>query len=510
MSRPVEPTFHNPRAAQYEQPGGFWFERDLPSLIRALPVRDDLVCCQRLRLGTRDLQLVVQRTAGWLRAHGVERGSAVAWQLANGPEVVVLYLATWWLGAVAVPFHETITSIEAGRVIDQLGGVAALLCGRAAPVSALDDATILPAKKTLEAIAGTPVHEAAGLPSDPAVILTTSGSSGVPKSVLHSQRTLAHKAHQLPRLHGTSAADAVLVPAPLAHMAGLLHAVLHPLGAGVKAVIMPRWNADEALVLVRDERVTMLFGPPIFALGIASAEGFTPAAVESVRLVSSGGTSITEAYVHQVRSLFGAVVKRTYGSTEAPVALTTLPEDDPEKGWTTDGRPVPGVEIELRDPSDGRIVERGETGEIWLRGPELCDGYLDRDQTADAFVDGWMRTRDLASVDESGFFSISGRISGLIIRGGMNISAREVESALESHPEVIQAVVLGYPDPTYGERVAAFIVSRSPLSRERCVEWFAEYGVAKYKVPDRIERLDSIPVLATYQKPDLDALRALL
>jgi acyl-CoA synthetase (AMP-forming)/AMP-acid ligase II len=254
----------------------------------------------------------------------------------------------------------------------------------------------------------------------------------------------------------------------------------------------------------------MLFGPPVFALGIASARGFSPAAVESVRLVSSGGSSITEAYVQQVRSLFGASVKRTYGSTEAPVVLTTLPEDEPEKGWTSDGRPVPGVQVELRDPSDGRIVGRGETGEIWLRGPELCDGYLDPGQTADAFVDGWMRTRDLASVDETGFYSIRGRISGLIIRGGMNISPREVEAALESHPDVSQAVVLGYPDPIYGERVAAFVVSRVPLSRERCVEWFAQHGVAKYKVPDRIERLDAIPVLSTYQKPDLDALRALL
>jgi len=510
MPPPVEPTFHNPRAAQYEQPGGFWFERDLPSLLRALPVRDDLICGSQLRLGTRELQLAVQRTAGWLRERGVQRGSAVAWQLPNGPEVVVLYLASWWLGAVAVPFHETLTAVEAGRVVDQLGGVTALLCPRAAPVSVLDGATILPAEAVLDAISATPVLEPSGRGSDPAVILTTSGSSGVPKSVIHRQRTLAHKAHQLPRLHGTSAEDAVLVPAPLAHMAGLLHAVLHPIGGGVKAVIMARWNAEEALALVRDERISMLFGPPIFALGIASARGFSAAAVESVQLVSSGGTSITEAYVEQVRSLFGARVKRTYGSTEAPVVLTALPQDDPQRGWSTDGRPVPGVEIELRDPSDGRIVGPGETGEIWLRGPELCDGYLDPGQTVDAFSDGWMRTRDLASVDASGFYTVSGRISGLIIRGGMNISPRELESALESHPEISQAVVLGYPDPTYGERVAAFIVSRTAFTRERCARWFAEHGVAKYKVPDRIERVDAIPVLSTYQKPDLEALRALL
>ena len=510
MSASIRATFRNPRTNEYAAPGGPWYGADLPSLLLALPSLTTLVCAPDGRLGTDDLLDAVRHTAGWLRARGVERRDAVAWQLPNGADVVVLYLATWWLGAVAVPFHEGVTAHEAGAVLEEIGGARVLLVGPDVPVAALDGAIIV-ADGTLRAITrAEPVESPASHPEDPAVLLTTSGSSGNPKTVVHSQRSLAHKARQMTVLHGTTSDDAVLVPAPLSHMAGVLHAVMHPIGTGVKAVLMAKWDAEEALELVRRERVTMLFGPPIFALGIASAAGFSPDAVRSVRLVSSGATAISEAYVHQVEELYGATVKRTYGSTEAPIACTTLPGDEPSRGWTTDGRPVPGVELELRDPDDGTVLIDGGPGEIWLRGPELCDGYLDPEQTATTFVDGWMRTRDLGRFDDEGFLTVVGRISDFIIRGGMNISAREVEDALEQHPSVAQAVVLGYSDDVYGERVAAFVVSDTALDRDECVRWFAEVGVAKYKVPDRVVRLDEMPVLSTYQKPDVGALRDLL
>lgn len=499
-------TFANPRAAEYERPGGPWFEQTLCRLLQEAPERDDLICGDEMRFSTADLLSAVLHAASRLREFGVRPGDAVAWQLRNSPDVVVLYLATWWLGALAVPFHDSLTPVEAARVIDRLHGAAVLIADPTLPLTAVADVET----RAVTEPGGEPIDtEPACRPADAAVIMTTSGSSGVPKSVIHSHRSLSVKARQMPTLHGTSSDDAVLVPAPLSHMAGLLHAVLHPLGAGAKAVIMPRWNADRGLKLVRDERITMLFGPPIFALGIAAAEGFTPEAVASVRLVSSGATAITESYVRDVSQRFGAEVKRTYGSTEAPIACTSYPDDDPERFWRTDGRPAPGVELEIRD-GDGKILGSNESGEIWLRGPELCDGYLDPDVTASTFVGGWMRTRDLGTIDDEGFLMVGGRISGLIIRGGMNISGREVESALESHPAIQQAVVLGYPDDVYGERVAAFVVSSEPFDRPRCVAWFAEHGVAKYKVPDRILMLDEIPVLSSYQKPDVNALRALI
>jgi len=502
-------TFLHPKAAAFESPGGPWHQQDLASLLADAPDRSDLICGEGARWSTSQLRTATSRVAAWLEGHGVRHGDAVAWQLGNGPDVAALYLACWRLGAVAVPFHEQITVPEAQRVLEQLGEGAMVVAADDLPLASIATA-VVGEGALLDVVGDATAGPPACRPHDLAVVLTTSGSSGTPKSVLLSHRALAYKARQIPTLHGTGVGDAVLIPAPMAHMAGLLHGVLHPIGGGAKAVIMRRWHAGRALDLIRDEGVTMLFGPPVYALGLAALDTFTAEAVASVRLVSSGGTSITESYVRNVERTFGAVVKRTYGSTEAPVVCTVTPGDDPRFGWTTDGRPVPGVELEIRAPDGTTRLPPGSQGELWLRGPEMCDGYLDPVQTAETFVDGWMRTRDLARIDEAGYVSILGRVSGLIIRGGMNISPAEVAAALEAHPDVHQAVVLGYPDEVYGERIAAFLVAERTLTRDDCVDWFRRHGVAKYKVPDRLVHVEAIPTLATYQKPDLAALRALL
>jgi acyl-CoA synthetase (AMP-forming)/AMP-acid ligase II len=423
----------------------------------------------------------------------VQRGDAVAWQLPNCVEAAVLYAAAWWLGAVAVPLHQQLTTREIDAVLGQVGRVTVLDPSEAS-------------SPLLEALRGEPVAEPDAAPEDVAAVLTTSGSSGRPKSVIHTQRTLAHKASQLPVLHGTSRHDALLVPAPLAHLAGMLHGVLHPIAVGVKAVVMDAWDADHGLELVDIERVTMLFGPPVFALGISGAAGFAARRVESVRLIAGGGTTITEEFARDMSATFGAIVKRTYGSTEAPIVTTSFPGDPVERGWTTDGRVAPGAEVELRDPGSGARVDGATEGEVWLRGPELAEGYLDPEQTDAAFVDGWFRTWDLGVFDD-GWLRVTGRSADVIIRGGANISASEVENALEQHPAVRQAVVVGYPDELYGERIGAFVVSEAPLDRQACVDWFAEYGLAKYKAPDKVVNVDDIPVLPSFQKPDRNALR---
>ncbi len=496
MADAIEATFTTPLASVYAAPGGPWHEQTLGRLLLDMPRRDDLISTESRVLASDDLLALAQSVAGGLRTRGVGRGDAVAWQLPNGFEAAVLYWATWWLGAVAVPLHEQLTVREVDEVLARLAGPTLLSRAELGPAP-------------FGGLRGDPVTEPEGAPEDVAVVLTTSGSGGQPKSVIHTQRTLAYKARQLSSMHGTGTDDAVLVPAPLAHLAGMLHGVLHPVACGVKAVVLETWDAQRALELVRAERVTMLFGPPVFALGIAGARDFEPDAVASVRLISSGGTTVTEDFAREMSATFGAVVKRTYGSTEAPIVTTSFPGDPVERGWTTDGRIVPGAQIQLRDPASGAIDPGANEGEVWLRGPELAEGYLDREQTDAAFVDGWFRTWDLGRVDD-GWFRVTGRSTDIIIRAGVNISAAEVERALEQHPAIRQAVVVGYPDDVYGERIGAFVVADEPIDRGRCVEWFAKYGVAKYKVPDRVVVVDAIPALATFQKPDRAALRARL
>jgi cyclohexanecarboxylate-CoA ligase len=216
------------------------------------------------------------------------------------------------------------------------------------------------------------------------------------------------------------------------------------------------------------------------------APGFDSEQVASLRLVSSGGAGVTPAFVESATVALGCRVKRTYGSTEAPTVTTSGQDDPVEKGRLTDGRAAGAVEI--------RVVE---TGEIWVRGPEVCEGYLDPEATRLAFTeDGWFRTGDLGVLDADGWLTITGRMKDMIIRGGENISAAEVEAALEAHADVRQAVAVGYPDERLGQRVCAFVVAVAPFGLEACREWMASRGVTRFKWPERVVQVESLPLLA--------------
>src|SRR5207302_1466010 len=200
------------------------------------------------------------------------------------------------------------------------------------------------------------------------------------------------------------------------------------------------------------------------------------------RLVSCGGAGVTPAFVAQASERLGAVVKRTYGSTEAPTVTTSHAGDPPDRARDTDGRTVGEVEL--------RVVGGGE---LWLRGPELFVGYADADQTRAAHArGGWFRTGDLATLDDEGWLTIVGRIKDVVIRGGENISVVEVEGVLEAHPAVRQAVVVGYPDDVLGERVAAFVVADGTFDLEATRSWFAQRGVTRFKTPERVVQVAAL------------------
>ncbi len=302
--------------------------------------------------------------------------------------------------------------------------------------------------------------------------------------------------------------DAVLMPAPMAHISGLLNGVLVPGAAGMRSVAVRRFDPEQALGLVARERISFLAGPPTFfiAMARALAEG-PPVDVSSIRLISSGGASVTPAFVEETARTFACRVKRTYGSTEAPTVTTSTDDDPFEKARDTDGRAVGEVELRVSDPETGAQRPSGTPGELWVRGPEMFAGYTDRKQTAAVIArGGWFRTGDLATVDDDGWLRIVGRLKDVIIRGGENISASEVEAALEAHPSIHHAVAVGYPDPLMGERVAAFVESAGPFDIEECRRWFAGRGMAVFKTPEKVERLDRLPLLGS-GKADRAALR---
>jgi cyclohexanecarboxylate-CoA ligase len=464
----IAPTYSHPRLDEYTRPGG---PLDVPTLDAALSSTTT----------SADFEQRVARVAGGLTEAGVVCRDGVCWQRPNSLDAVVLYRACWRVGAVAVPVHHQAGQADVDVIVEET-----------APRLFVGD----------ELPDGDPVPPEASPadPADAAVVLFTSGSSGRPKGVIHTHRALTYKALLMSHVHGLRSDDAVLMPAPLAHISGLLNGVLLPGIVPMKSVLMPKWDPDEALRLIEREHVTFMIGPPTFFIGLMGATTFSSAAVDSLRLVSSGGAGVMSAFVDEAGAKLGCTVKRTYGSTEAPTVTTTQAGDDPVRASSTDGRPTGEIELRIDEP----------TGELLVRGPELFCGYTTPDRNVDAFTaDGWFRTGDVGTIDESGWLTIVGRIKDVIIRGGENIAAAEVEAVLESHPDVRHAVAVGAPDARLGERVVAFVqlVPHSSFGLDACRAWFEARGIARFKTPERVVPVDELPLLAA-GKPDRGALRA--
>jgi cyclohexanecarboxylate-CoA ligase len=309
------------------------------------------------------------------------------------------------------------------------------------------------------------------------------------------------------RVHGLSGRDAVLMPAPLAHISGLLNAVLVPGAAGMRTVLMERWDVGAGLGLIRDEAISFMIGPPSLFTALLEDPGCSPDVVASLRVVSSGMMGVRPEFIEAARLGLGAIVKRSYGSSEAPTVSTCTNDDPPERCRDTDGRAVADAEIRVVDPATHRQRRAGGEGEVWIRGPELFAGYADAGQTEDAVHRGWFRSGDLGVLDGEGWLTITGRLKDLIIRGGENIAAAEVEQALEAHPDIARAVVVGCPDARLGERVAAFVVARRTIDAAECLRWFAEFGMARFKTPEVVVQVDDLPLLPA-GKPDRTALKA--
>lgn len=454
----LRPTYRHPRAAQYRAPGGPWVVPTLPEVVGTSPA-----------------------LAHGLRAAGVRSGDTVSWQAPNWPEVVELLRACWQLGAVAAPIHHQAGPTELHRLR-----------------SLLDPAVFFARDELRERVAmlsaGGEHHQLHARPSDVAVVLWTGGSEGEAKGVLHTHRGLAHKTRTMVRAHDLTRADVVLMPAPLAHISGVLNGVLVPGAAGMRTVLMERWDPEHALALIERERVTFMVGPPTFFVGLMDTPGFDPRRVASLRLISSGGAGVSPDFVTDATDRLGARVKRSYGSTEAPTVTTSTATDPPARCAQTDGHVV--GETVLRIASDGELL---------LQGPELFAGYLDPPQTEAAMTRGWFHTGDLATLDD-GWLTIVGRKKDIIIRGGENIAAAEIERVVQSHPSVREAVAVGEPDARLGERVCVYFVGDPGFDLAECGRWFDAAGIARFKTPERVEHLWAMPTLPA-GKIDRAALR---
>lgn len=500
-------TYRQPDASRYREPGGAW---DVPNLDRLLSTpraaQATAVVDGEVRIDAGTLEQMVATVAGGMRRGGVRRGDVITWQLPNWWEALVLFRACWRCGAVAAPIHHQVGAAEVTRVLAELEPALAL-SGSGLPLGGLTDAVgVRDGDPRFDALlSGRPLAPGGGRGSDIAVVLFTSGSTGNPKAVLHTHRGLAYKALSMTRAHGLTPDDVALMPSPLAHVSGLLNAVLVPGTAAMTAVLMEKWDAERGVRLAGEHRVSFMIGPPTLFIGMMEVPDYR-ARVDHLRVVSCGAMGVTPEFIDAARQGLGAAVKRTYGSTEAPTVTTSTWQDGPERARDTDGHSVGDAEIRVADPATGRSLPPGARGEVLVRGPELFVGYGEESQTRESVRRGWFNTGDLGTLDAEGWLTIVGRLKELIIRGGENIASAEVERVLERHPDVRQAVVVGCPDARLGERVAAFVVGGAGIDVDECRRWFADQGVARFKTPELVVHLDEIPLLGV-GKPNRPALK---
>ncbi|MEU1511459.1 AMP-binding protein [Streptomyces sp. NPDC005811] len=490
--RPVPPEL----AARYEAEG-WWTHETLGDLLtKGLAAAGDTEFRVHSEVrpwaGTfAQVERTARRLAGGLAARGVGPGDVIVMQLPNWREAAAVFWASAFLGAVVVPVvhfygpKEVRYIVEATRpkaffAAERFGRLAfdPGLCASVPVVGVVGrDFDELLADEPLP---GTlPVD-----PDAPALIAFTSGTTRDPKGVVHSHRTLGFETRQLAGSYPPDRGRQFTV-APVGHFIGMVNAFLIPVLDGTPVHLGDTWNPARALALMKDEGLTVGGGATYYMTSLLDHPDRTPEHLARLRYAGLGGASVASAVTTRLEDL-GITVFRAYGSTEHP-SVTCTPYDGPaEKRLHTDGLPLPGVEVRLDDD-----------GEILTRGPDLCLGYTDPALTAAAFdEDGWYRTGDIGVVDDDGWLSITDRKADVIIRGGENISALEVEEVLLGLPGVAEAAVVAAPDPRLGERAAAVLRMLPGWSAPGLAELrlhFGRSGMARQKWPEQVHTVDDFP-----------------
>ncbi|KUN80897.1 AMP-dependent synthetase [Streptomyces griseoruber] len=490
--RPVPPEL----AARYEAEG-WWTRETLGDLLtKGLAAAGDTEF--RVHSGVRpwagtfaEVERVARRLAGGLAARGVGPGDVIVMQLPNWCEAAAVFWASAFLGAIVVPVVHFYGPKEVRYIVEATrpkAFFAAARFGRLAfdpELCASVPVVGVVGRDFDDLLADEPLPGT--LPADPdapALIAFTSGTTRDPKGVIHSHRTLGFETRQLAASYPPDRGRQFTV-APVGHFIGMVNAFLIPVLDGTPVHLGDTWNPAQALALMKDEGLTVGGGATYYMTSLLDHPDCTPEHLARLRYAGLGGASVASAVTTRLEDL-GITVFRAYGSTEHP-SVTCTPYDGPAAGRLhTDGIPLPGVELRL-----------AADGEILTRGPDLCLGYTDPALTAAAFdEDGWYRTGDIGVVDDEGRLSVTDRKADVIIRGGENISALEVEEVLMGLPGVAEAAVVAAPDPRLGERAAAVLRMLPGWSAPGVAELrlhFQRSGMARQKWPEQVHTVDDFP-----------------
>jgi cyclohexanecarboxylate-CoA ligase len=490
---------------------GLWRTERLTDYVRRwaaqTPHRDAVVDGER-RVSWAQLLERSRAAAAALMQLGCAPGDVVSTQMPNSLDMVVLHLGVELMGAVHNPLAVQFRQHE----LDQIGGIlqprlvvhpgelrgvdyaaihASTEAGRAGRVVAAADIVSPDLGPGAPSASPTPARDAA-------FILNTSGTVAI-KGVVHTHEEAIYSTRTVGEMLQLGRDDTVVCAIPMTWGGGLAWGVRLALTIGATLVSMERWDAQTATALIDRERCRFIYGPPTLARDIVLlADHWRPA--NGLTMICAGAP-IPRQLCRDAREKLGMQLIPGYGQTEHLHSTLGRLDDSLEKITTTDGRCLPGVELVAVD-DDGNRVPAGTAGDLLCRGPNVAAGYYRQPElSAGTFrADGWQVTQDVGSFDADGYLKVEGRKRDLIIRGGLNVSPREVEELLLRHPAVAEVAVVGLPDARYGERICAFVVPRGGGASPSLGELTAmlnEMGVARYKHPERVETIAEMPHTTT-------------
>ncbi|ELD9159677.1 medium-chain fatty-acid--CoA ligase [Escherichia coli] len=514
-------TFNEQRRAAYRQQG-LWGDASLADYwqqtARAMPDKIAVVDNHGASYTYSALDHAASCLANWMLTKGIESGDRIAFQLPGWCEFTVIYLACLKIGAVSVPLLPSWREAELVWVLNKCQAkmfFAPTLFKQTRPVD-----LILPLQNQLlqlQQIVGvdklapatsslslsqiiadnTPLTTAITVHGDElAAVLFTSGTEGLPNGVMLTHNNiLASERAYCARLNLTWQ-DVFMMPAPLGHATGFLHGVTAPFLIGARSVLLDIFTPAACLALLEQQRCTCMLGATPFVYDLLNLLEKQPADLSALRFFLCGGTTIPKKVARECQQR-GIKLLSVYGSTESsPHAVVNL--DDPlSRFMHTDGYAAAGVEIKVVDDAR-KTLPPGYEGEEASRGPNVFMGYFDEPELTARALDeeGWYYSGDLCRMDEAGYIKITGRKKDIIVRGGENISSREVEDILLQHPKIHDACVVAMPDERLGERSCAYVVLKAPhhsLSLEEVVAFFSRKRVAKYKYPEHIVVIEKLP-----------------
>jgi cyclohexanecarboxylate-CoA ligase len=503
---------------------GFWRDETLlHHLARAVarsPDKTAIVACRsdigtETRLSYAEGDDLSNRLAAALRARGIGRGDVVSFQLPNWWEFSILHLACLKLGAISNPlmviFRERELRFMLGLAESKILVVPASFRGFDYAAMATNLREHLPKlahvfvvgrdgadgfARLLENAAPATAFTPADGPGPDEVIqlLYTSGTTGEPKGVMHSSNTMLSNLEYFAERLGLGVDDVIHMPSPLAHQLGFMYGIVLPIMLGGTAILQDIFSAPKMARQIRDEAASFTMGATPFLNDLTEHVAATGQATPSLRVFVSAGAPIPRVLVAKARQTLGAAIVSAWGMSENGAVTTTRLDDGEEKATTTDGGPLPGMELRILG-ADGAVLPAGQEGQLQVRGCSNFIGYLKRPELNPNDPDGWFDTGDLARMDADGYIRIAGRSKDIIIRGGENIPVVEVEGLLFRHPAVAEVAIVGIPDARLGERACAFVRLRegASLSLADITTYLEAQRMARQYMPERLEILPELP-----------------